>query len=151
MKIVKKNPDSFSIRADRARNMFSEFFRHFYDDDFLPSNMMDYDWNPKVDVFEKDNNIIVKADLAGVDEKNLDIEIEGKLLTIKGSKEEEHEEKEKGYRRIERSSGSFSRTITLPENINQEKIVADYKNGVLSLTIPKTSEAIPKKISVKVN
>ncbi len=151
MKIVKKPPDSLALRAGRAGISLSELLRHFYDDDFISSNLTDYDWNPKVDIFEKDNNIIVKADLPGVDEKNLDIELEGKILTIKGSKEEEHEATEKGFRRIERSSGSFSRTITLPDNINQEKIEAEYKKGVLSLTIPKTSEAVSKKISVKVN
>jgi HSP20 family protein len=129
---------------------FPELFRHFFEDEFFVPGMMENGWNPRVDVFEKGGNIIVKADLPGIDEKDLDIEIEGNYLTIKGSKEEEHEEKGEGYRSIERSKGSFSRTIALPENINRESIEAEYKKGVLSLTIPKSPESVTRKISVKV-
>jgi HSP20 family protein len=150
MRIIPRINDRTALRAVRAGDPFSELFRHFFNDEFLPRGLMDNDWNPKVDVYEKDNNLIVKADLPGIDEKNLNVELEGNYLTIKGSKEEEHEENGKGFRRIERSSGSFSRTIILPDNINHENIEAEYKKGVLMLTIPKNPESVTKKISVKV-
>ncbi len=150
MYILQKKPERFALRARRAGDPFSDLFRHFFDNEFMPGNLMENDWNPRVDIFEKDNNIIVKADLPGVDEKNLDIELEGSYLTIKGSKEEEHEEKGNGYSMFERTSGSFSRTIELPDNINTENIEAEYKKGVLSLTIPKNAESASKKINVKV-
>ena len=149
MKILQKIPGRYALRAGRIGDPFSEMFRHFFDDEFFPAELMGNEWNPRVDIFEKDDSIIVKADIPGIDEKNLDIEIEGNYRTIKGSKEEEHEEKAGGFKRIERKSGSFSRTITLPENIKAESIEAEYKKGVLCMTIPKNPETSAKKISVK--
>ncbi|MGA2140834.1 MAG: Hsp20/alpha crystallin family protein [Brevinematales bacterium] len=145
MKILQRDRNVPGTGLRPRGDAFSELFRHFFDDEYFEN-----DWNPRVDVFEKDDKIMVKADLPGVDEKNLDIEIEGSYLTIKGSKGEDHEEEVEGYRRIERTRGSFSRTIALPEHIDQDKIDAEYKNGVLSLTIPKSPESVTKKINVKV-
>ncbi len=151
MKIIKRNPERTSLSTRGAGDTFTDLFSRFFDDDFFPTNLMRSDWNPKVDVYEKDNNVVVKADIPGVEEKDLNVELEGNWLTIKGSKEEEHEEKGIDFHRIERSSGSFSRTITLPENIKADKIDADYKKGVLTITIPESPEAEAKKINVKVS
>ena len=150
MKIIKRNPENSLIRRD-VRDAFSDLFNRFFDDDFFSTDLARSDWNPRVDVFEKDNNIIVKADVPGMEEKNLNVELEDNVLTISGVKEEEHKTKEKNYHRVERSSGSFMRSITLPDGILPNKVDADYKQGVLTVTIPKGKEVQPKKISVKVS
>ena len=121
MKILQRDRNVPGTGLRPRGDAFSELFRHFFDDEYFSPGLMENDWNPRVDVFEKDDKIMVKADLPGVDEKNLDIEIEGSYLTIKGSKAEDHEEKGEGYRRIERTRGSFSRTIALPEHIGQDE------------------------------
>jgi HSP20 family protein len=151
MKIIRKGNEDAAIVPRRVRDPFSEMFSRFFDDEFLPSGFFKPDWNPRVDIYEEASNFVVKADIPGADEKNLDVEVEGPYLTIKGSKEEEHEEKGKNFHKIERSGGSFSRTITLPEQILSEKISADYKKGVLTITIPKSTESTAKKISIKVS
>lgn len=150
MKIIKRNPD----RRVAARDMghtFSDFFNQFFDDDVFSTDLVKTGWNPKVDVFEKDNYIVVKADIPGIDEKNLNVELEDHVLTISGTREEEHEKKEKNYHRIERSYGSFCRSVTLPDTIAADKIDANYKKGVLTINIPKSKESAMKKISVKVS
>ncbi|MEJ5300018.1 MAG: Hsp20/alpha crystallin family protein [Thermodesulforhabdaceae bacterium] len=104
---------------------------------------------PAFDVSETEEHIIVKADLPGVDVKDLDISIVGNVLTVKGEKKQEKEEKNESYHRIERSYGSFSRSITLPAEVNPEAVEAVYRDGVLKLTIPKAEKSKPKKIEIK--
>jgi len=101
------------------------------------------------DISETEDHIIVKTDLPGIDLKDLDIEVVDRVLTLKGNKKEEHEEKTEHYRRIERRFGSFCRSLLLPDNVEAEKIEAAYKDGVLKVTIPKSESAKPKKIEVK--
>ncbi len=150
MKIIKRNQENSLVRRD-VRNAFSDLFNRFFDDDFFSTDLARADWNPKVDVFEKDNDIIVKADIPGIEEKDLKVEVEDNVLTISGVKEEEQRTKEKNYHRVERSYGSFTRSIALPDGIHLDKVDADYKKGVLTVTIPKGKEAPAKKISVKVS
>jgi HSP20 family protein len=147
MNIIRKN----SLVPGRIRDPFREMFGRFFDDDYFPAAFFKSGWNPKIDIYEEENDFVVKADIPGADEKKLDVEMEGSYLTIKGSKEEEHEEKGKNFHKVERIGGSFSRTISLPENTQPEKISADYKKGVLTITIPKSSETVSKKINVKVS
>jgi HSP20 family protein len=104
---------------------------------------------PAFDVSETDEHIIVKADLPGVDVKDIDISIVGNVLTVKGEKKQEKEEKGESYHRIERSYGRFSRSISLPAEVNPEAVEAVYKDGVLKLTIPKAEKSKPKKIEIK--
>jgi len=104
---------------------------------------------PAFDVSETDDHIIVKADLPGVDVKDLDISIVGNVLTVRGEKKQEKEEKNESYHRIERSYGSFSRSISLPAEVNPDAVEAVYKDGVLKLTIPKAEKSKPKKIEIK--
>lgn len=104
---------------------------------------------PAFDVSETDEHIIVKADLPGVDVKDIDISIVGNVLTVKGEKKQEKEEKNESYHRIERSYGSFSRSISLPAEVNPDAVEAVYKDGVLKLTIPKAEKSKPKKIEIK--
>jgi HSP20 family protein len=105
-------------------------------------------WAPRVDMEESDKEIVVKADLPGVDPKAVEITVEGGVLTVRGERKEEKEEKKKNYHRVERFTGSFCRSITLPPGADAEKVTATSTNGVVTITIPKTPEAQPKKISV---
>jgi HSP20 family protein len=108
-------------------------------------------WSPAVDVYEDEKQIVVKADLPDMDEKDIDIHVEDGYLTLKGERKYEKETKEENYHRMERSFGSFTRSFALPENVDQDKINASYKKGVLEVTLPKV-EAKPKNVrTVKVN
>lgn len=105
------------------------------------------EWFPSVDVSETKGELVVKAELPGMDPKNMDISLHEGVLTIKGEKKQE---KEEGYHLVERSYGSFTRSIRLPKEVQSEKINAPYKDGVLRITLPKTEEAKKKEINIKV-
>lgn len=107
-------------------------------------------WAPTSDVVETKDEILIKAELPGLDEKDVDVEIENGVLTIKGERNAEQETDEKGYRRIERAYGSFLRTFTLPTNIEAEKISATFTNGLLEVHMPKMEGAKPRTIKVEV-
>ena len=108
-------------------------------------------WAPAVDIFETDQNLVVKAELPGVDPKDVEIRVENNTLYLKGERKFEKETKEENYHRIERSYGAFTRAIALPNSVDADKAAADYKNGVLTLTLPKREEAKPKTIKIAVN
>jgi HSP20 family protein len=108
-------------------------------------------WVPASDVVETKNAIVVRAELPGLTEKDITVEVENGMLLIKGERKFEKETDEKGYRRIERAYGNFLRTFTLPPNVAQDKIRAAYTNGLLEVEIPKKEEARPKTINVAVN
>ena len=107
-------------------------------------------WLPSVDVSETKNDIVVKAELPSMDPKDLDISLSDGSLVIKGEKKHEKEEKDENYHFVERSYGSFVRTIQLPREVKHDKISASYKNGVLKVTLPKSEEAKTKEIKVQV-
>ena len=107
-------------------------------------------WAPAVDIFEDEHELVVKADLPDVKPEELDIRVENNILTIRGERKFEKKVDEKNYLRVERSYGSFSRSFALANTVNSEAIKADYKDGVLTLTIPKREEAKPKRIKVGV-
>jgi HSP20 family protein len=108
-------------------------------------------WSPAVDVYEDEKKVVLKADLPDMDEKDIDIHVEDGYLTLKGERKYEKETKEENFHRVERRFGTFSRSFALPENVDQEKIDASYKKGVLEVTLPKT-EAKPKNVrTIKVN
>lgn len=106
-------------------------------------------WTPRVDVEEDDKQFVIKADLPGVDPKDVDVSIVENSLVLRGHKKEEREEKKKNYHRVERFEGQFYREIPLPRGIEAEKIQAKSANGVLTVTIPKKAEAQPKKITIQ--
>jgi HSP20 family protein len=108
-------------------------------------------WTPAVDIFETENELVLKADLPEVDPKNVDIQIENGTLTLKGTRSFEAEKNGKGYHRIERSYGSFVRAFSLPETVDPENVKADFKNGVLTITIAKKEVAKPRSIKVEVH
>jgi HSP20 family protein len=101
-----------------------------------------------VDVEESDREILVKADLPGVDPKHVEISVENGVLTVRGERKEEKEERKKNYHRIERFAGSFYRAVPLPPGADAEKVSATSTNGVVTVTIPKKPEAQPRKITV---
>ncbi len=108
------------------------------------------DWSPRVDISETDHEIVVKAEIPDVKKEDVKVTVDSGVLTIQGERKQEKEEKGKKFHRIERSYGSFVRSFTLPDNIDEAKVKATFKDGVLNLQIPKTAETKPKAIEVKV-
>ena len=106
---------------------------------------------PAVDVFEEKDDIVVKAELPGMEKDNIEVNLTDHMLTIKGEKKKEEEIKEENYYRAERSYGSFLRTLELPRDVHADKIKASFKNGILEVRMPKTEEAKAKEIKVKVD
>jgi HSP20 family protein len=108
------------------------------------------EWFPSLDVAETKNDVVVKAEVPGMDPKDIDISLSNGVLTIKGKKKQEREEKEENYHLLERSYGSFTRSVQLPGEVQSDKISASYRNGVLKVTLPKSEEAKKKEIKIKV-
>src|SRR5579864_3311835 len=108
-------------------------------------------WDPSVDILETENELVLKADVPGVELKDIDIQIENGTLTLKGERKFEKEEKNRGFHRLERSYGSFVRYFTVPDTVDSEHVKAEYQNGVLSVTLPKKEIAKPKAIKVQVS
>jgi HSP20 family protein len=107
-------------------------------------------WAPAVDIYETENELVLKADLPDVNEKDLDIRIESNTLTIKGERKFEEKVKEDNYLRVERTYGSFSRSFSLPSTVDSGSIKADYKNGVLTVELPKRAESKPRQVKINV-
>ncbi|MGD0498081.1 MAG: Hsp20/alpha crystallin family protein [Bryobacteraceae bacterium] len=107
-------------------------------------------WTPSVDIYETENELVLKADLPDVDLKDIDVRVENQTLTISGERKFEKQDAGKGYHRIERSYGSFTRSFAVPNAFDTEKIGAEFKNGVLSVTLPKTEAAKPRQVKIEV-
>jgi len=107
-------------------------------------------WAPAVDIYETENELVIKADLPEVNEQELDVRVENNTLTISGERKFEDKVKEENYLRVERSYGSFSRSFSLPTTVNTEAIKAEYKNGVLTVELPKRAESKPKQVKINV-
>ncbi len=149
MKLMKRDQGNEAFPARAFRSAFDRVFDDFFNDDAYALTHSRSEWYPLVDVVEEKDHIKVKADLPGIDEKDLQVEVKDNILTIKGSREEKTEDKGERYYRVERKYGSFSREMQLPPGTDPDKIVARYEKGVLNLDIPKAESAIPKKIQVK--
>lgn len=108
-------------------------------------------WSPSVDIFETENELVLKADVPDVDPNNIAIQLENGTLTLKGERRYEESKNGKGFHRIERSYGAFSRAFSLPDTVEGERVKADYKNGVLTITLPKKEVAKPRTINVQVS
>lgn len=107
------------------------------------------EWYPTLDLYMKDNKLVVHADIPGVDPKDVDISVTGNMLTIRGERKADFEEKKEGYLYHETSFGGFERTVTLPEGVDTTKIHASYNKGVLEITMPAKAEALPRKVKVE--
>ena len=108
------------------------------------------DWSPTSDVVETKDELVIKTELPGIEEKDVDVQIENGVLTLKGERKAEKETEEKGFRRMERSYGTFLRAFTLPANVAPEMITASFTNGLLEVHLPKKEEAKPRSIKVEV-
>jgi len=108
-------------------------------------------WTPAMDLVETDADFVLRADLPGVAEKDVKIELEDRVLTISGERKAEHEQRKEGYYRVERSSGTFSRTLTLPDGIDPSSINASYDKGVIEVRIPKPELKKPHRVAISVN
>jgi HSP20 family protein len=131
-----------------ANRLLEEFFNDFPFASYM-SEPKD-NWLPAVDILEKDGNLIPRAELPGMSEKQIDVKLEGNTLTLKGERKMDNEDKKNNYHRVESFYGSFTRSFRLPETVDLEKISADYKNGVLTVTIPQKPEVKPREITVSV-
>ena len=116
-------------------------------DDFLTTS----GFVPPVDVYEDGHNVFIRAEVPGIDPNDLDIKVENNLLTIRGERKFEAKKEDGGWHRVERSYGTFERVFTVPETVNAEAVKADYKNGVLTVTLPKKEVAKPRQIKVEVS
>ncbi len=109
------------------------------------------DWSPRVDIAETDDAFVIKAEIPEVKKEDVHVTVENGVMTLRGERRQEKEEKGKKFHRIERMYGSFSRSFTLPENVDSARIKASFKDGVLNLQLPKTTKSKPKSISVSID
>jgi HSP20 family protein len=108
-------------------------------------------WSPPVDIYETENELVLKADVPEVDPKNVAIQMENGTLTLKGERRFDEQRNGRGFHRIERGYGSFVRAFSLPDTVEPDKVKADYKNGVLTVVLPKKEVAKPRTINVEIN
>jgi HSP20 family protein len=146
MPIVKYSPFVETDEFPTGLRLFQDTMNRLFSDQTTARP-----WVPSVDIFETDNELVLKADTPGIDLKDIDIRIENGTLTLKGERKFEREEKNKGFHRLERSYGSFVRYFTIPDTVDAETVKADYQQGVLTVTLPKKEIAKPKAIKVQVS
>jgi HSP20 family protein len=127
---------------------FSQEFDRFFNTLFDAGRTSPRRWIPAMDLVEADDHFVLKADLPGLSEEDISIEIQDATLTLTGERKAEHEEQEKGWHRVERSYGSFSRSLSLPEGVDAEAVTAGFDKGVLSVRIPKPAERKPRRVQI---
>ncbi len=141
-------------QSGRGLNSLQDQVNRLFEDTFNGGRSGQSDlatWAPAVDVFETENDLVVKADLPDVQEKDIDIRIENNTLTIRGERKFEQQVSEDKYLRIERAYGTFTRSFSLPNTVNAEAIKAEYRNGVLTVRMPKREESKPKQIKIGIS
>jgi HSP20 family protein len=138
---------------DEFQNLQDRFHRMFHDSPLsrLTGDETMTSWTPLCDIYEEGDDIVVKTELPGVDRNDIDVQVENNILTLRGERKREKEVKSENLFRTERFYGSFARSFTLPVSVNTEKIRAEYREGVLQVTLPKVEEAKPRKIQVLTN
>jgi HSP20 family protein len=135
--------------AKELRREIDNIYDRFFEPDFLPSTLFGKGkWGPKLDISEGRKDITVKAEIPGIEAKDLDISINGRRLNIRGEKKQEQTENEETYYRVERSYGYFNRTIELPAEVDPNKVDASYKKGILKIKLRKTKSSETKRIKV---
>ena len=147
MTLVRWRPrnDVFRFRNEMDR-LFDDFMERFP----ARRGVGEQIWNPDVDIQDSENEVIIKAELPGMEQSDVNVSIQDNVLTLKGEKKQEKEEKEQNFHRVERTYGSFTRVFTLPATVVADKAAAEYKNGILTITLPKVEEAKPKEIDIEV-
>ena len=146
MAIVRWEPFGKLLSSqDRFNRLFTQIFPRSFDEGDASITT----WMPAVDVYETEHNLTLKAELPGVDPKDIEARVEDGTLYLKGERKFEKESKKENYHRIERTYGSFMRSFALPTSVDADKVSAEYKDGVLTLTLPKKEEAKAKTITVQ--
>ncbi|PYV91628.1 MAG: molecular chaperone [Acidobacteria bacterium] len=133
---------------DRMNRLFDESVRNVRTGDEALSSAT---WSPAVDIYETANEVVVKAELPEVNQSDIDIQVENNTLTLRGERKFDKETKQENFHRIERAYGVFSRSFTLPSTVDQERIKADYKDGILRISLPKREASKPKQIKVAIS
>jgi HSP20 family protein len=145
MAVVRWDPfRDLNMLQDRMNRLFDDASRTWRSDEPAATTS----WSPAVDIFETEGEIVVKAELPGMDRKDIALNLENNVLTLKGERRFQKETKDENYHRIERSYGTFSRAFAIPATVDEEKIRADYKDGVLNILLPKKEQAKPKQIRI---
>lgn len=144
------------VRWDAARELdtlqgeMNRLFSSFLDTPTTGNGTSTRRWVPAMDLVETDADFVLTADLPGMTESEVSIEVERNVLTISGERKTEHEAKKDGYYRIERSAGAFARSLTLPDGVDAERVTASFANGVLEIHIPKPAQAQPRRVRIGV-
>ncbi len=146
----KRKEETGSVTAPLLfRREFDDLLEKFFGEEPMVSRgIFSRSFSPAVNIAENDNEVIVTAEIPGMEKNDLDVSLSGDVLTIKGEKKVEHEEKAENFHRVERSYGSFSRSFTLPCDIQADKVDATYKDGVLTLKLPKTEHCKSKSVKI---
>jgi HSP20 family protein len=147
MPIVKYAPFPETEDFPAGLRLFQDSINRLFSDDGVKTRP----WAPPVDIMETENELVLKADVPGVELKDIDIQLENGTLTVKGERKFEKEENNKGFHRMERSYGTFVRYFTLPDTVDAEHVHAAYEAGVLTITLPKKEVAKPKTIKVQIS
>jgi len=145
MAIIRWEPfrDLMTLR-EKMNRLFEEAFITRGEE----KEMVSGTWTPSVDIYETENALILSAEVPGIEENDIEIKIENSTLTLHGERKFEKETKEENFHRIERAYGTFHRSFTLPNYIDQDKIKAEHENGILKITMPKKTEMKPRKVKV---
>ena len=139
----------FSVLQDRM-NRLNRFFRESYSPEGPEEALTTTALAPPVDIYEDEHNIILKIEVPGIDEKDIDVRIQNNTLTVHGERKIEKEEKEENFRRVERQYGSFTRSFTLPSSVDPEQVSAHCDRGMLKINLSKKAEAKPTQIKVNI-
>lgn len=131
------------------QNEMNRLFNSFFDAP-VPAGTMQRRWIPAMDLVEAEGEFVLRADLPGLSDEDVQLNVEDNVLTISGERKAEHEERKEGYYRVERASGKFSRSLTLPEGVDAEAVKANFTNGVLEVRIPKPEQRKPHRVSIAV-
>jgi HSP20 family protein len=152
MTLVKWNPARELLNVEREFNkLFNTFNQRFgFDDSTMNEELENAVWSPLTDISENKDQYILKMDLPGVSKENLKLSFHDGELIISGERKQEKEDKDSKYHRIERTYGKYFRSFTLPQTIQADKINAEFKDGQLTITVPKSEEAKPKELEIKV-
>lgn len=139
-------------RPQARVSLFDDLFETFMNDDFFkaPSSSSDLILRPNLDIAESDKEYAVSIEIPGVEEKDIKLEVEDRTLTVSGEKNRESDEFGKNWHRVERSYGSFQRVLSLPDDVNENKINALFKNGVLTVSLPRSQDSKNKKKTINI-
>lgn len=148
MKPYPSTRNTESVQSSYPPSPFRVFEDLFNDWAIRSSSAGGENWKPPVDILEKNGDLILRAEVPGIDEKAIDLKLEGRVLTIKGERKPEHETNGFTYHRSESVYGSFARSFTLPDSADSDRIKAEYKNGILTITIPQKAEAKVRSIAI---